>query len=101
MKNKTQICKLCTIFGEGPCSPKCLEAAEDKAGRAIHAEHNRHEGLTTPWACLHKFQRMKYRAKGYAVLVALGAPKKKATPRRSNAPVSHGPKREARRDVVL
>jgi hypothetical protein len=84
MKTKTQICKLCTIFGDGPCSPKCLEAAEEKAARAIHAEHNRHEGLTTPWVSLHKFQRMKYRAKAYAVLVALGAPKKAAAPRRSN-----------------
>jgi len=86
MKTKTQICKLCEIFGDGPCSPKCLEAAQEKVARAIHAEHNAHEGLETAWIELHHFQREKYRGKAYAALVALGAPKKKATPRRSNVP---------------
>lgn len=84
MKTKTQICKLCTIFGDGPCSPKCLEAAQEKVARAIHAEHNAHEGLSTAWVELHHFQREKYRGKAYAALVALGAPRKKATSRRSN-----------------
>jgi len=84
MKTKTQICNLCTIFGEGPCSPKCLEAAQEKVARAIHAEHNAHEGLSTTWIELHCFQRDKYRGKAYAAMLAMGAPKKKATPRRSN-----------------
>lgn len=39
--------------------------------RATHAEHNRHEGLTTPWASLHRFQRDKYRGKAFSAMVAM------------------------------
>lgn len=65
-------CRACEVFGDGPCSPKAFEKMEDKVARAIHAEHNRHEGQDIPWASLHKFQRMKYRAKAFAALKALG-----------------------------
>ena len=47
---------------------------QNKVARAIHAEHNRHEGHDTPWIGLHHFQRDKYRGKAYAALVALGIP---------------------------
>lgn len=82
-KTEASTCKLCEIFGEGPCSPKCLEAAQEKVARAIHAEHNAHEGLSTTWIELHCFQRDKYRGKAYAAMLALGAPKKVPS-RRSN-----------------
>jgi hypothetical protein len=68
------VCRACEIFDDGPCSPKLFEHLQNKAARAIHAEHNRHEGTDTPWIGLHRFQRDKYRAKAYAALVAIGIP---------------------------
>lgn len=67
-------CRACEIFGDGPCSPKAFKHMQNKVARAIHAEHNRHEGHDTPWIGLHHFQRDKYRGKAYAALVALGIP---------------------------
>lgn len=54
---------------------------QEKAARAIHAEHNRHEGHDTSWIGLHRFQRDKYRGKAYAALIALGIP----APKTANA----------------
>ncbi len=68
-------CRACEIFGDGPCSKKAFDKMEDRVARAIHAEHNRNEGQTTPWAGLHKFQRVKYRCKAYSALKALGITK--------------------------
>lgn len=65
-------CRACEVFGDGPCSKKAFETMRDKVARAIHAEHNRHEGQTTPWVELHRFQRDKYRGKAFAALKALG-----------------------------
>ena len=79
-------CRACEIFGDGPCSAKAFEHMQEKAARAIHAEHNRHEGQDIPWIGLHRFQRMKYRLKGYAVLIALGIP----APKTANDIISHG-----------
>jgi len=80
-------CRACEIFGDGPCSAKAFEHMQEKAARAIHAEHNRHEGQDIPWIGLHRFQRIKYRLKGYAVLIALGIPAPKtANIRRSDTP---------------
>lgn len=68
------LCRACEIFDDGPCSPKAFECMQNKVARAIHAEHNRHEGQDIPWIGLHRFQRDKYRGKAYAALVALGIP---------------------------
>jgi|GEM_PF-4464375 len=87
LRKQATPCRACEVFGDGQCSPKAFEKMQDKVARAIHAEHNRHEGQDTPWIALHRFQRGKYRGKAYAALVALGV----TAPSRSNAPVSNGP----------
>jgi len=84
-------CRACEVFGDGPCSPKAFEKMQDKVARAIHAEHNRHEGQDTPWIALHRFQRGKYRGKAYAALVALGV----TAPSRSNTTMSRAQPGEA------
>lgn len=67
-------CRACEIFEDGPCSPKAFANMQESVAKAIHREHNRHEGLDTPWLGLHQFQRSKYRGKAYAALIALGIP---------------------------
>lgn len=84
MKQKPPVktCRACEIFDDGPCSPKLFAHLHEKAAKAIHAEHNRHEGQDTLWLSLHHFQREKYRGKAYAALVAIGLP----APKKSSAP---------------
>lgn len=71
---KPRICRMCETFGDGPCSPRCIDSMKEKMARAIHRERNRHEGIETPWIVLHEFQREKYRCYAYAALRSQGVP---------------------------